>query len=251
MDYQIRAATNADGEAVRGVVRTVLAEFGFALDLTGTDADLNEIESSYAGRVRRAHPRRPDRGHRGTFSSRGRGVRASEDVPARPAPRRRVGQAASERRTGPGAKNGVPPGGARNGQRPAGSDRAVRVGRIPLVHAGALACRRGAGGQRILHGPLTRREAAAFRHTRILRNPPEVRRASSASAVCATGLPRAVLQAGVRSPPQGHFLRKSSTLKVWTEGKTLNTARPPAPSRLSAIEFPVSITSNDLPSAAQ
>lgn len=49
MDYQIRAATNADGEAVRGVVGTVLAEFGFALDLSGTDADLNEVESSYAG----------------------------------------------------------------------------------------------------------------------------------------------------------------------------------------------------------
>ena len=45
--YLIRAATNADGEAIRRVVGTVLTEFGFTLDPAGTDADLNDIEASY------------------------------------------------------------------------------------------------------------------------------------------------------------------------------------------------------------
>jgi putative acetyltransferase len=47
--YQVRAATSADVEAIRRVVGTVLAEFGFTLDPAGTDADLNDVVASYSG----------------------------------------------------------------------------------------------------------------------------------------------------------------------------------------------------------
>lgn len=46
-EYQIRTATNADGEAIRRVVGAVLDEFGFTLDPVGTDADLNDVEATY------------------------------------------------------------------------------------------------------------------------------------------------------------------------------------------------------------
>jgi dimethylargininase len=43
----LRAATNADGEAIRRVVWTVLGEFGLIPDPGGTDADLADVEASY------------------------------------------------------------------------------------------------------------------------------------------------------------------------------------------------------------
>jgi RimJ/RimL family protein N-acetyltransferase len=45
--FRLRAATNADGEAIRHVVWTVLVEFGFTPDPAGTDADLADVEVSY------------------------------------------------------------------------------------------------------------------------------------------------------------------------------------------------------------
>ncbi len=46
--FSIRPATNADGERIRSFVSEVLREFGFTLDLTRTDVDLNDVEASYA-----------------------------------------------------------------------------------------------------------------------------------------------------------------------------------------------------------
>lgn len=46
-EFGLRPATNADGEAVRRVVWTVLREFGFTPDPDGTDADLIDLEASY------------------------------------------------------------------------------------------------------------------------------------------------------------------------------------------------------------
>ncbi|MDB5310178.1 MAG: NG,NG-dimethylarginine dimethylaminohydrolase 1 [Gemmataceae bacterium] len=45
--FTLRAATNADGEAIRRVVWAVLGEFGFTPDPAGTDADLAVVEASY------------------------------------------------------------------------------------------------------------------------------------------------------------------------------------------------------------
>jgi len=45
----IRAATNADRDAVRALVFRVLAEHGLTPDPTGTDADLDDIEREYRG----------------------------------------------------------------------------------------------------------------------------------------------------------------------------------------------------------
>jgi putative acetyltransferase len=43
----MRSATNADGEAIRALVATVLREFGLEPDPAGTDADLADIEAYY------------------------------------------------------------------------------------------------------------------------------------------------------------------------------------------------------------
>ena len=48
--YAIRAATSADARGARDVVRHVLEEYGMALDSTGVDADLEDLQASYAGR---------------------------------------------------------------------------------------------------------------------------------------------------------------------------------------------------------
>ncbi len=45
---ELRPATNADAEAVRGLVFAVLREHGFVPDPGGTDADLYDLEASYA-----------------------------------------------------------------------------------------------------------------------------------------------------------------------------------------------------------
>lgn len=45
-----RLATNADGESVRRLVFDVLREYGLNPDPEGTDADLKDIEGSYAQR---------------------------------------------------------------------------------------------------------------------------------------------------------------------------------------------------------
>ncbi|MBI3408628.1 MAG: GNAT family N-acetyltransferase [Planctomycetes bacterium] len=45
--FDIRPATNADGEAVRQLVFAVLREHGLTPDAAGVDADLYDIESSY------------------------------------------------------------------------------------------------------------------------------------------------------------------------------------------------------------
>ena len=45
--FPLRSATNADGEAIRARISTVLREFGLEPDPAGTDADLADIESSY------------------------------------------------------------------------------------------------------------------------------------------------------------------------------------------------------------
>jgi putative acetyltransferase len=46
----IRDATKADREAIRALVFGVLAEYGLKPDPTGTDADLDDVEASYAAR---------------------------------------------------------------------------------------------------------------------------------------------------------------------------------------------------------
>lgn len=46
----IRPALNADSEAVIALIFGILAEYGLAGDLSGTDLDLADIEGSYAGR---------------------------------------------------------------------------------------------------------------------------------------------------------------------------------------------------------
>ncbi|SKA94291.1 putative acetyltransferase [Prosthecobacter debontii] len=48
--YTLRPATNADCEAVRAVVLSVLAEYGLQADLSTTDADLFDLEGHYAQR---------------------------------------------------------------------------------------------------------------------------------------------------------------------------------------------------------
>jgi putative acetyltransferase len=45
--WLIREATAGDGDAVRTIVATVLAEYGLALDLSETDSDLKDIPGSY------------------------------------------------------------------------------------------------------------------------------------------------------------------------------------------------------------
>ena len=49
-EYSIRAATSADSAAVRQLVTGVLNEFGFPLESAGTDADLEDLGSSYIAR---------------------------------------------------------------------------------------------------------------------------------------------------------------------------------------------------------
>ena len=44
---RLRPATNADGEQIRGLVYTVLEEYGLKPDPESTDADLDDIEQSY------------------------------------------------------------------------------------------------------------------------------------------------------------------------------------------------------------
>jgi GNAT superfamily N-acetyltransferase len=50
MTFEIREATNADGEAVRDVVSSVLAEYGLAYDPDTTEADLADLDSAYSQR---------------------------------------------------------------------------------------------------------------------------------------------------------------------------------------------------------
>jgi putative acetyltransferase len=45
--WLIRETTAADGDAVRTIVATVLAEYGLALDLSDTDSDLKDVPSGY------------------------------------------------------------------------------------------------------------------------------------------------------------------------------------------------------------
>jgi putative acetyltransferase len=47
---KIREATSADGDAIRAIVRETLAEFGFAVEASGADADLAEVPKSYQSR---------------------------------------------------------------------------------------------------------------------------------------------------------------------------------------------------------
>lgn len=46
----LRSATNQDAAEVRALIFGVLAEYGLCGDPTGTDADLDDIETSYIGR---------------------------------------------------------------------------------------------------------------------------------------------------------------------------------------------------------
>lgn len=46
----IRDATNADGEAVRGLVFRILREYGLEPDRKGIDRDLDDLEASYIDR---------------------------------------------------------------------------------------------------------------------------------------------------------------------------------------------------------
>ena len=46
--FEVRPATNADAQAVRGLVFAALREHGLAPDPAGTDADLDDVESCYA-----------------------------------------------------------------------------------------------------------------------------------------------------------------------------------------------------------
>jgi putative acetyltransferase len=46
--YRVRPATNRDSYAVKALVFAVLAEYGLPADPTGTDADLDDIERTYA-----------------------------------------------------------------------------------------------------------------------------------------------------------------------------------------------------------
>ncbi|HOZ49211.1 MAG TPA: GNAT family N-acetyltransferase [Candidatus Hydrogenedentes bacterium] len=48
--FGIRAATNADAPAIRGLVFGVLAEYGLEPDPAGTDIDLDDIEAGYMAR---------------------------------------------------------------------------------------------------------------------------------------------------------------------------------------------------------
>ncbi len=49
-DYRLRAACNADGPAVRGLVYAALCEHDFVPDPQDTDADLADLELSYTSR---------------------------------------------------------------------------------------------------------------------------------------------------------------------------------------------------------
>lgn len=50
MDYSIRPAAAADSPAIRSVISRVLAEFNRTIDTSGKDADLVDVEASYATR---------------------------------------------------------------------------------------------------------------------------------------------------------------------------------------------------------
>ena len=45
--FAIRSATNQDGERIRSLVFSVLAEVGFGPDRVGKDADLFDVEELY------------------------------------------------------------------------------------------------------------------------------------------------------------------------------------------------------------
>src|SRR5215470_193546 len=47
MTFTLRPATNDDRTAIESLVFGVLAEYGLAPDLNGTDADLQDIETEY------------------------------------------------------------------------------------------------------------------------------------------------------------------------------------------------------------
>ncbi len=49
-NFTIRPAENRDVDQIKGVVFGVLREYGLQPDPAGTDADLNDVEASYAGR---------------------------------------------------------------------------------------------------------------------------------------------------------------------------------------------------------
>ena len=44
---RIREAGPADGDSIRSIVADTLAEFGFPLESTGVDADLDDIQAAY------------------------------------------------------------------------------------------------------------------------------------------------------------------------------------------------------------
>ena len=46
----IREATGGDADAIRSVVRETLAEFGFPVESSGTDSDLDDVPRSYQSR---------------------------------------------------------------------------------------------------------------------------------------------------------------------------------------------------------
>ena len=46
-DYEVRSATNGDCDAIKELVFAVLREYQLQPDPNGTDADLNDIETSY------------------------------------------------------------------------------------------------------------------------------------------------------------------------------------------------------------
>lgn len=47
---KIREARPADADAIRAIVSRTLAEFGFGVESSGTDADLADVPASYHGR---------------------------------------------------------------------------------------------------------------------------------------------------------------------------------------------------------
>ena len=46
-DYEVRSATNGDSDTIKELVFAVLREYQLQPDPNGTDADLNDIETSY------------------------------------------------------------------------------------------------------------------------------------------------------------------------------------------------------------
>lgn len=50
MQIKVRVATNADANAVKNLVYSILREYGLNPEPNGTDADLSDIEANYLGR---------------------------------------------------------------------------------------------------------------------------------------------------------------------------------------------------------